>query len=80
MRRDYPVIMGVLFGAAVTTIIANIITDLIYGALDRESRQLRRRAGLRLAKGPVYAVKHPCSVKARPLPSMSERRVAAGND
>ena len=34
IRRDYPVIMGVLFGAAVTTIIANIITDLIYGALD----------------------------------------------
>ncbi|MDE0457411.1 MAG: ABC transporter permease, partial [Chromatiales bacterium] len=34
VRRDYPVIMGVLFGAAVTTIIANIITDLIYGALD----------------------------------------------
>ena len=34
VRRDYPVVMGVLFGAAVTTIIANIVTDLVYGALD----------------------------------------------
>jgi len=34
VRRDYPVILGILFGAAVTTIIANIITDLIYNLLD----------------------------------------------
>jgi len=34
VRRDYPVILGVLFGAAATTIIANIITDLIYQRLD----------------------------------------------
>jgi peptide/nickel transport system permease protein len=34
MRRDYPVMLGVLFGAAVTTIIANILTDLSYRLLD----------------------------------------------
>jgi peptide/nickel transport system permease protein len=34
VRRDYPVILGVLFGAATMTIIANIITDLIYQRLD----------------------------------------------
>ncbi len=34
VRRDYPVILGVLFGAAVTTIVANIITDLIYQRMD----------------------------------------------
>ena len=34
VRRDYPVILGVLFGAAVTTIVANIITDLIYRWMD----------------------------------------------
>lgn len=38
MRRDYPVMLGVLFGAAVTTIIANIITDLIYNVLDPRIR------------------------------------------
>jgi len=34
MRRDYPVMLGVLFGATVTVIAANIITDLIYRVLD----------------------------------------------
>ena len=34
VRRDFPVILGVLFGAATTTIIANIITDLIYRWMD----------------------------------------------
>lgn len=34
VRRDYPVILGVLFGAATTTIVANIITDLIYRRMD----------------------------------------------
>ena len=34
VRRDFPVILGVLFGAASTTIIANIITDLIYKYMD----------------------------------------------
>jgi peptide/nickel transport system permease protein len=34
VRRDYPVILGVLFGAAVTTIVANIITDLLYRQMD----------------------------------------------
>jgi len=34
VRRDYPVIMGVLFGAAATTIVANIVTDIIYMRMD----------------------------------------------
>ena len=34
VRRDYPVILGVLFGAATMTIVANIITDLIYKKMD----------------------------------------------
>ena len=34
VRRDYPVILGVLFGAATTTIVANIITDLLYKRMD----------------------------------------------
>lgn len=34
VRRDFPVILGVLFGAAVTTIIANIITDIVYRWMD----------------------------------------------
>lgn len=34
VRRDYPVILGVLFGAAATTIVANIIADLLYKRLD----------------------------------------------
>ncbi len=34
VRRDFPVILGVLFGAATTTIVANIITDLIYKRMD----------------------------------------------
>ena len=34
VRRDFPVILGVLFGAATTTIVANIITDIIYSWMD----------------------------------------------
>ena len=34
VRRDFPVILGVLFGAAATTIVANIITDLMYKWMD----------------------------------------------
>ena len=34
VRRDYPVILGVLFGAASMTIVANIITDLVYKRMD----------------------------------------------
>ena len=34
VRRDFPVILGVLFGAATTTIVANIITDLVYKWMD----------------------------------------------
>jgi peptide/nickel transport system permease protein len=38
MRRDYPVMLGVLFGAAVTTIIANILTDIAYRLIDPRIR------------------------------------------
>lgn len=38
LRRDYPVVLGVLFGAAVTTVVANIITDLVYRLLDPRIR------------------------------------------
>ena len=34
VRRDYPVILGVLFGAASMTIVANIITDFVYKRMD----------------------------------------------
>ena len=34
VRRDCPVSLGVLFGAATTTIVANIITDIIYSWMD----------------------------------------------
>ena len=34
VRRDFPVILGVLFGADTTTIVANIITDIIYSWMD----------------------------------------------
>lgn len=40
MRRDYPVLLGVLFGASVTVIIANIITDLVYRLLDPRIRSI----------------------------------------
>ena len=38
MRRDYPVMIGVLFGAAVMTSFANIITDMVYRILDPRIR------------------------------------------
>ncbi len=40
VRRDFPVILGILFGAASTTIIANIITDLIYKKMDPRIRSI----------------------------------------
>ena len=40
VRRDFPVILGVLFGAATTTIVANIITDLLYMRLDPRIRSI----------------------------------------
>ena len=33
-QHDYPVLMGVLFGTAITVVIANILTDLVYRLLD----------------------------------------------
>jgi peptide/nickel transport system permease protein len=38
MRRDYPVMLGILFGATVTTIIANILTDIGYRLIDPRIR------------------------------------------
>lgn len=38
IRHDYPVMLGVLFGAAFTVVIANIITDLVYRILDPRIR------------------------------------------
>ena len=40
LRRDYPVMLGVLFGAAVTTVVANIITDLVYRVMDPRIRAI----------------------------------------
>lgn len=40
MRRDYPVVLGVLFGAVVTVIIANILTDLVYRLIDPRIRSI----------------------------------------
>ena len=40
LRRDYPVMLGVLFGAAVTTVVANIVTDLVYRVMDPRIRAI----------------------------------------
>ena len=40
VRRDFPVILGVLFGAATTTIVANIITDIIYSRMDTRIKSI----------------------------------------
>ena len=40
LRRDYPVMLGVLFGAAVTTVVANIATDLVYRVMDPRIRAI----------------------------------------
>ncbi|MBF0279483.1 MAG: ABC transporter permease [SAR324 cluster bacterium] len=37
-NHDYPVMMGVLFGTAVTVVVANILTDLVYRLLDPRIR------------------------------------------
>lgn len=39
-RRDYPVVLGILFGSAVTVIIANIFVDLVYRLLDPRIRSI----------------------------------------
>ena len=35
-QRDYPVIMGITVFVAVAVLIGNIVTDLIYSAIDQE--------------------------------------------
>jgi len=39
LRRDYPLIMGILISSSVLVIIANLITDLLYGVLDPRIRR-----------------------------------------
>jgi peptide/nickel transport system permease protein len=39
LRRDYPLIMGVLFFSSVVVIIVNLITDVLYGVLDPRIRR-----------------------------------------
>jgi peptide/nickel transport system permease protein len=39
LRRDYPLIMGILIFSSVLVILANLITDLLYGVLDPRIRR-----------------------------------------
>ena len=39
LRRDYPLIMGILIFSSVLVIVANLITDLLYGVLDPRIRR-----------------------------------------
>ena len=39
LRRDYPLIMGILIFSSVLVIMANLITDLLYGVLDPRIRR-----------------------------------------
>jgi len=39
LRRDYPLIMGVLIFSSVLVIVANLFTDLLYGVLDPRIRR-----------------------------------------
>jgi peptide/nickel transport system permease protein len=36
--RDYPLIMGMVLVSAVAIVVSNLITDLVYGALDPRIR------------------------------------------
>lgn len=38
IRHDYPIMLGILFGAAFTVVMANILTDLVYRILDPRIR------------------------------------------
>jgi peptide/nickel transport system permease protein len=40
-NRDYPVLQGIFLFTAVTVVIANVVTDLLYGALDPRVRTSR---------------------------------------
>ena len=39
LRRDYPLIMGILIFSSVMVIIANLLTDILYGVLDPRIRR-----------------------------------------
>jgi peptide/nickel transport system permease protein len=39
LRRDYPLIMGILIFSSVMVIIANLLTDILYGILDPRIRR-----------------------------------------
>jgi peptide/nickel transport system permease protein len=40
-NRDYPVLQGIFLFTAITVVIANVLTDLLYGALDPRVRMSR---------------------------------------
>jgi ABC-type dipeptide/oligopeptide/nickel transport system permease component len=37
-NRDYPVLQGIFLFTAITVVIANVVTDLLYGVLDPRVR------------------------------------------
>jgi peptide/nickel transport system permease protein len=39
LRRDYPLIMGILIFSSVLVIVANLATDILYGVLDPRIRR-----------------------------------------
>jgi peptide/nickel transport system permease protein len=39
LRRDYPLIMGVLFFSSIVVILVNLITDILYSVLDPRIRR-----------------------------------------
>jgi peptide/nickel transport system permease protein len=39
LRRDYPLIMGILIFSSVMVIVANLITDILYSVLDPRIRR-----------------------------------------
>jgi peptide/nickel transport system permease protein len=39
LRRDYPLIMGILIFSSSLVIVANLVTDILYGVLDPRIRR-----------------------------------------
>jgi peptide/nickel transport system permease protein len=39
LRRDYPLLIGILVLSSVAVIVANLVTDILYGLLDPRVRQ-----------------------------------------
>ena len=40
-NRDYPVLQGIFLFTAITVVMANVLTDILYGALDPRVRVSR---------------------------------------